>query len=112
MVEDNLCRECGSELNPKLKYCPNCKCNVEIEKIEKIEKIEDTPQKMRTKNSFQKLTQSAGWGIMMIIIGSYQLLSFGEWYFQVIGVLVIGLGIRNLYKNYKKKSQGNSLGNS
>jgi len=48
MVEDNLCRECGSELNPKIKYCPNCKCNIEIEKID------DTPQKMRTKNSFQK----------------------------------------------------------
>ena len=109
MVEDNLCRECGSELNPKIKYCLNCKCNVEIEKIEKID---DTPQKMRTTNSFQKLTQSGIWGIMMIIIGSYQLVSYGEWYFQVIGVLVIGFGIRNLYKNYKKKSQGNSLGNS
>ena len=48
----------------------------------------------------------------MLIIGSYQLLSGNEWYFQVIGVLVIGLGIRNLYKNYKKKSQRNSLGNS
>ena len=109
MVEDNLCRECGSELNPKIKYCPNCKCNVEIEKIEKID---DTPQKIRTKNSFQKFTENIVWGIMMLIIGSYQLLSGNEWYFQVIGVLVIGLGIRNLYKNYKKKSQGNSLGNS
>ena len=48
----------------------------------------------------------------MLIIGSYQLLSGNEWNFQVIGVLVIGLGIRNLYKNYKKKSQRNSLGNS
>jgi len=93
------------ELNPKFRYCPNCKCNVEIEKID------DTPQKMMPKNSFQKLTQSAVWGIMMVIIGSYQLLSGNEWYFQVIGVLVIGFGIRNLYKNYKKKSQGNSLGN-
>ncbi len=108
MVEDNLCRECGSELNPKIKYCPNCKYNVEIEKMEKID---DTPQKMRTKNSFQKFTESIVWGIMMLIIGSYQLLSGNEWYFQVIGVLVIGFGIRNLYKNYKKKSQGNSLGN-
>ncbi len=108
MVEDNLCRECGSELNPKIKYCPNCKCNVEIEKIEKID---DTPQKMRTKNLFQKFTENIVWGIMMLIIGSYQLLSGNEWYFQVIGILVIGLGIRNLYKNYKKKSQGNSLGN-
>lgn len=105
MVEDNLCRECGSELNPKIKYCPNCKCNVEIEKID------DTPQKMVPKNSFQKLTQSGLWGIMMIIIGSYHIVSFGEWYFQVIGILVIGFGIRILYKNYKKKSQGNSLGN-
>ena len=105
MVEDNLCRECGSELNPKIKYCPNCKCNVEIEKID------DTSQKMRPKNSFQKLTQSGLWGIMMIIIGSYHIVSFGEWYFQVIGILVIGFGIRILYKNYKKKSQGNSLGN-
>ena len=108
MVEDNLCRECGSELNPKIKYCPNCKCNVEIEKIEKID---DTPQKMRTKNSFQKFTENIVWGIMMLVIGGYQLLTGNEWYFQVIGVLVIGLGIRNLYKNYKKKSQGNSLGN-
>ena len=48
MVEDNLCRECGSKLNPKIKYCPNCKCNIEIETID------DTPQQMRTKNSFQK----------------------------------------------------------
>ncbi len=109
MVKDNLCRECGSELNPKIKYCPNCKCNIEIEKIEKID---DTPQKMRTTNPFQKLTQSTMWGFMMIIIGSYQIVSFGEWYFQVIGVLVIGFGIRNLYRNYKKKSPGNSLGNS
>ena len=106
MVEDNLCRECGSELNPKIKYCPNCKCNV------KIEKIDYTPQKMRTKNSFQKFTENIVWGIMMLIIGSYQLLTGIEWYFQVIGVLVIGLGIRNLYKNYKKKSRDNSLGNS
>ena len=106
MVEDNLCRECDSELNPKLKYCPNCKCNVEMEKIDV------TPQKMKTNNSFQKFTENIVWGIMMLIIGGYQLLTGVEWYFQVIGVLVIGLGIRNLYKNYKKKSQGNSLGNS
>jgi hypothetical protein len=66
---------------------------------------------MVPKNSFQKLTQSGLWGIMMIIIGSYHIVSFGEWYFQVIGALVIGFGIRILYKNYKKKSQGNSLGN-
>ena len=105
MVEGNLCRECGSELNPNLKYCPNCKCNTEIEKID------DTPQKMKTQNSFQKFTENIVWGIAMLAIGSYQLLTGIEWYFQVIGVLVIGLGIRNLYKNYKKKSQGNSLGN-
>lgn len=108
MVEDNLCRECNSELNPTLKYCPNCKCNVEIEKIEKID---DTPQ-VKTTNSFQKFTENIVWGIAMLAIGSYQILTGNEWYFQVIGVLVIGLGIRNLYKNYKKKSQGNSLGNS
>ncbi len=106
MVEDNLCRECDSELNPKIKYCPNCKCNVEIEKIEKID---DTPQKMRTKNSFQKFTESIVWGIMMLVIGGYQLLTGNEWYFQIIGVLVIGLGIRNLYKNYKKRNRDNSL---
>ena len=106
MVEDNLCRECGSELNPNLKYCPNCKCNTEIEKID------DTPQKMKTQNSFQKFTENIVWGIAMLAIGSYQLLTGIEWYFQVIGVLVVGLGIRNLYKNYKKKSQGNSLGHS
>lgn len=63
-----------------------------------------THHKMRTTNPFQKLTQSALWGIMMIIIGSYYIVSFGEWYFQVIGILVIGFGIHNLYKNYKKKS--------
>ena len=106
MIEDNICRECDSELNPNLKYCQNCKCNVEIEKIG------DTPQKPRTQNSFQKFTENIVWGIMMLIIGGYQLLTGVEWYFQVIGILVIGLGIRNLYKNYKKKSQGNSLGNS
>ncbi|MBT5201014.1 MAG: hypothetical protein HOK63_04005 [Thaumarchaeota archaeon] len=106
MVEDNICRECDSELDPKLKYCPNCKCNTEIEKIEKID---DTPQKMRPKNSFQKLTESVLWGIMMVIIGGYQLLSFGEWYFQIIGVMVMGLGVRNLYRNYQKKRQGNSF---
>ena len=109
MVEDNVCRECDSELDPKLKYCPNCKCNVEIEKVEKIE---DIPQKMKTQNSFQKFTENIVWGIAMLAIGGYQILTGNEWYFQVIGVLVIGLGIRNLYKNYKKKSQGNSLGNS
>ncbi len=109
MVEDNLCRECGSELNPNLKYCPNCKCNVGIEKIEKID---DTPQKMRSHSPFQKFTENIVWGIMMLVIGGYQLLTGNEWYFQVIGVLVIGLGIRNLYKNYKKKSRNNSLGNS
>ena len=102
MVEDNLCRECDSELNPKIKYCPNCKCNVEIEKID------DTPQKMKTQNLFQKFTENIVWGIMMLIIGAYQLLTGIEWYFQVIGVLVIGLGIRNLYKNYKKKSLKNN----
>jgi hypothetical protein len=106
MIEDNICRECDSELDPKLKYCPNCKCNTEIEKIEKID---DTPQKMRPKNSFQKLTESVLWGIMMVIIGGYQLLSFGEWYFQIIGVMVMGLGVRNLYRNYQKKRQGNSF---
>ena len=101
MVEGNTCRECDSELDPKLKYCPNCKCNTEIEKID------ETPQKMKTQNSFQKFTENIVWGIMMLIIGSYQLLTGIEWYFQVIGVLVIGLGIRNLYKNYKKKTRGN-----
>ena len=106
MVEDNPCRECGSELNSNLKYCPNCKCNVEMEKMDV------TPQKMKTNNSFQKFTENMVCGIMMLIIGGYQLLTGVEWYFQVIGILVIGLGIRNLYKNYKKKSQGNSLGDS
>ena len=67
---------------------------------------------MKTQNPFQKFTENIVWGIAMLVIGGYQLLSGNEWYFQVIGVLVIGLGIRNLYKNYKKKSQGNSLGNS
>ena len=105
MVEGNLCRECNSELNPNLKYCSNCKCNIEIEKID------DTPQ-VKTTNSFQKFTENIVWGIAMLAIGSYQILTGVEWYFQVIGVLVIGLGIRNLYKNYKKKTQGNSLGNS
>ena len=109
MVEDNLCRECGSELNHNLKYCPNCKCNTEIEKIEKTD---NTPQKTKPQNSFQKFTENIVWGIMMLVIGAYQLLTGIEWYFQVIGVLVIGLGIRNLYKNYKKKTHGNSLGNS
>ena len=109
MVEGNLCRECGSELNPNLKYCPNCKCNVEMEKIEKID---DTPQKMRTTNTFQKFTENIVWGIAMLVIGAYQLLTGIEWYFQVIGVLVIGLGIRNVYKNYKKRNRDNSLGNS
>ena len=108
MVENNLCKDCGSELNHSLKYCPNCKCNVEIEKVEKID---DTPQKMRAQSPFQKFTENIVWGIAMLVIGGYQLLTGNEWYFQVIGVLVIGLGIRNLYKNYKKKSQGNSLGN-
>jgi hypothetical protein len=106
MVKDNLCRECDSELNPNLKYCPNCKCNVEVEKID------DTPQKAKPQNSFQKFTENIVWGIAMLAIGSYQILTGVEWYFQVIGVLVIGLGIRNLYKNYKKKTRGNSLGNS
>ena len=64
---------------------------------------------MRPKNSFQKLTESVLWGIMMVIIGGYQLLSFGEWYFQIIGVMVMGLGVRNLYRNYQKKRQGNSF---
>jgi hypothetical protein len=102
MVEDNLCRECDSELNPDLKYCPNCKCNTEMEKID------DTPQKAKPQNSFQKFTENIVWGIAMLAIGSYQILTGVEWYFQVIGVLVIGLGIRNLYRNYKKKTLGNS----
>ena len=106
MVEDNLCRECSSELDPNLKYCPNCKSNVEIEKMD------DMPQKIRTTNTFQKFTENIVWGIAMLVIGSYQLLTGVEWYFQVIGVLVIGLGIRNLYKNYKKRNQDNSLENS
>jgi CDP-diglyceride synthetase len=77
--------------------------------MEKIEKIDDTPQKMRSQSPFQKFTENIVWGIMMLVIGSYQLLSGNEWYFQVIGVLVIGLGIRNLYKNYKKRNRDNSL---
>ena len=102
MVEDMLCRECGSELNPKLKYCPNCKCNVGIEKIEKID---DTPQKMRAQNPLQKFTDNVVWGMILLVIGGYQLLMGSEWYFQIIGVLVLGLGFRNLYKNYKRKTQ-------
>jgi len=94
------------KLDSNLKYCPNCKCNTEIGKID------DTPQKMRTTNPFQKFTENIVWGIAMLVIGGYQLVTGIEWYFQVIGVLVIALGIRNLYKNYKKKSQGNLLGNS
>jgi len=109
MVEDNLCRECDRKQKHKLKNCKNCKCNTEMEKIEKID---DTPQKMRATNPFQKFTENIVWGIAMLVIGSYQILTGIEWYFQVIGVLVIALGIRNLYKNYKKKSQGNSLRNS
>ena len=96
MVEDNLCRECGSELDPNLKYCPNCKCNVEMEKIEKID---DTPQKIRPKNSFQKLTESVLWGIMMVVIGgliiSYAVFSF-EWTNSFedlfVACLLFGLG--------------------
>ena len=62
MVEDNLCRECGSELNPKLKYCPNCKCTVGIEKID------ETPQKVRSQNTFQKFTENIVWGIFYFIL--------------------------------------------
>jgi len=74
-----------------------------------MEKIDDTPQKMRSKNPFQKFTENIVWGIMMLVIGGYQLLTGNEWYFQLIGVLVIGLGISNLYKNYKKRNRDNSL---
>ncbi|NRA05183.1 MAG: hypothetical protein HRU07_06185 [Nitrosopumilus sp.] len=74
-----------------------------------MEKIEDTPQKMKSQNPFQKFTENIVWGIMMLAIGGYQLLTGNEWYFQIIGVLVIGLGIRNLYKNYKKRNRDNSL---
>jgi hypothetical protein len=73
-----------------------------------MEKIDDTPQKAKPQNSFQKFTENIVWGIAMLAIGSYQILTGVEWYFQVIGVLVIGLGIRNLYRNYKKKTLGNS----
>lgn len=36
-VEESICKDCGNKLDPNLKYCPNCKSNVKIEKPIKVQ---------------------------------------------------------------------------
>jgi hypothetical protein len=95
MVDELTCMECGSEIDSKLNYCPNCKCNVELKEPKKIQKSSEK----------QKLFNHPIWGIAYIIIGIWAIVTGTEWYFYLLGVVLLVFGIHKLYITYKEKNQ-------
>ena len=95
MVDEITCAECGNEFSSNLKYCPNCKCNVESTEPKKS-------------SGFKKITQSNAYGAFLIIIG-IMILFGGQWYHYLLAIAAIALGIHTFYKNSKKKNQGNAM---
>ncbi len=98
MDDELTCTECGSKISSNLRYCPNCKCNVESKESKK-------PQKS---SGSHKIINHPAWGILQIIVGSWLLVMGSEWYFQIMGLVFLGFGIHTLYKHHKKKNQENT----
>lgn len=101
MVDKLTCVECGSEIDSNLRYCPNCKCNVDTKE----------PKKLQKSGGKQKLFNNPMWGIAHIIIGVWAIVTGGEWYFYLLGLVLLGFGSHTLYKKYKEKNRDNTLGN-
>ncbi|MDH3677405.1 MAG: DUF308 domain-containing protein [Nitrosopumilus sp.] len=95
MADDLTCAECGSEIDSNLSYCPNCKCNIESKESNKI----------RKSGGKQKLFNHPIWGLAYIIIGVWAIVTGVEWYFYILGVILLIFGIHKLYKTYKEKNQ-------
>jgi uncharacterized membrane protein len=96
MVDEITCAECGNEFRSNLKYCPNCKCNVESTE----------PKKSR---GSPKIFDHPVWGIIYLFMGAWLLVMGSEWYFQLIGLVFVGFGFYKFYKKLKEKNQGNAL---
>ena len=99
MVDELTCTECGSRLTANLRYCPNCKCNVESKE----------PKKLQKSDGKQKLFNHPIFGIAHIIIGVWAIVTGGEWYFYLLGLVLMIFGIHTLYKNYKEKNRDKSI---
>ncbi len=96
MVNEITCTECGSNISSNLRFCPNCKCNVESK----------DPKK--TKGS-PKIFDHPAWGIIYLVMGAWLLTMGSEWYFQLVGLGFVGFGIHKLYKKLKEKNQYSAL---
>ena len=95
MVDKITCIECGGEIDSNLSYCPNCKCNVELKVQKKIQKS----------SGKQKLFNHPIFGIIYIIIGIWAIVTGIEWYFYLLGVVLLVFGVHKLYTTYKEKNQ-------
>ena len=63
--DEITCTECGSKISSNLRFCPNCKCNIESKK----------PQKTR---GSLKIFDHPAWGIIYLVMGAWLLVMGSE----------------------------------
>ena len=104
MSDERLtCIECGHEINPKDRFCPNCKCNTEPAKPVEPPKI------VKKLNPVSRFLEHPVWNMPMFLIGIWQVLTRDietETLYFFLSVFIVIFTSRNLYKYYKNKSKG------
>ncbi len=103
MSDDILtCIECGHEINPNDKFCPNCKCNT------KPAKPVEPPKIVKKLNPVSGFLEHPVWNMPMFLIGIWQVLTRDietETLYFFLSVFIVIFTSRNLYKYYKNKSK-------
>ena len=103
MSDDILtCIECGHEINPNDRFCPNCKCNT------KPAKPVEPPKIVKKLNPVSRFLEHPVWNMPMFLIGIWQVLTRDietETLYFFLSVFIVIFTSRNLYKYYKNKSK-------
>ncbi len=103
MSDERLtCIECGHEIYPKDRFCPNCKCNT------KPAKPVEPPKIVKKLNPVSRFLEHPVWNMPMFLIGIWQVLTRDietETLYFFLSVFIVIFTSRNLYKYYKNKSK-------
>jgi len=103
MSDEGLtCIECGHEINPKDRFCPNCKCNT------KPVKPVEPPKIIKKLNPVSRFLEHPVWNMPMFLIGIWQVLTRdieADTLYFFLSVFIVIFTSRNLYKYYKNKSK-------
>jgi len=103
MSDEGLtCIECGHEISPNDRFCPNCKCNT------KPAKPVEPPKIVKKLNPVSRFLEHPVWNMPMFLIGIWQVLTRDietDTLYFFLSVFIVIFTSRNLYKFYKNKSK-------